>query len=60
MSYVKQRYFFFILSTDIFIRNIDIFNWNTDIYNLNTGVSSILIWNRDISIYTEINSQGLP
>ena len=48
------------LSTDIFIRNRDTYNWNTDIYNLNTDVSFILIWNRHISIYTEINSQGLP
>ena len=51
---------FELLSTDIFIRNRDIYNWNTDIYNLNTDVSSILIWNRGISINTEINSQGLP
>ena len=41
-------------------RNRDIYNWNTDIYNLDTDVSSTLIWNWDTSIYTEINSQGLP
>ena len=48
------------LNTAIFIRNREFYNWNTDIYNLNTDVSSILKWNRDISIYTEIYSQRLP
>ena len=42
------------LNTVIFVRNREFYKWNTDIYNLNTDVSSILIWNRDISIYTEI------
>ena len=60
MSVFQIEISLFDLNYRHFIRNRDNYNWNTYIYNLNTDVSSILIWNRDISIYNENNSQGLP